>query len=172
MRHVSFVVLAGVGGSSERHGTLADLMASVPYLLSARLIPPLRVVNDVLRTGVHDAGMSGGCTWEPFEITASEWGEVAHALQALPRRRRCRFVEPPEWVKTFDDWNTWILIYNYGYPEEFRHLAQESRVLQRAHEAALKDGPADRAEALRLRAVEADEKLADFVMKHRRKKEQ
>ena len=19
----------------------------------------------------------------------------------------------------FDDWNTWILIYNYGYPEEF-----------------------------------------------------
>ena len=58
-------------------------------------------------------------------------GEVAHALQALPRRRICRFVEPPEWVKTFDDWNTWILIYNYGYPEEFRHLAQ------RAHEAAL-----------------------------------
>ena len=114
----------------------------------------------------------GGCPWEPFEITASEWGEVAHALQALPRRRRCRFVEPPEWVKTFDDWNTWILIYNYGYPEEFRHLAQESRALQRAHEAALKDGPADRGEALRLRAVEANEKLADFVMKHRRKKEQ
>ena len=57
------------GGSSERRGTVAELLESIPYLLADRLLPPLRVVNDVLRRGVHDAGMSGGCSWRPFEIT-------------------------------------------------------------------------------------------------------
>jgi hypothetical protein len=168
-RNVSFTILGGVGGSTKKRGTLADLLASVPYLLSARLIPPLRVVNDVLRKGVRDAGMSGGSAWEPFEITQPEWEDLAGALKALPSRRKCSFVEPPEWVTTFDDWSTWIMIFKYGYPENFRHLAQESRERQRAYQEALKAGNADRAEALHLRAIEADAKLADFVMTHRRK---
>ena len=153
----------------EKRGTLADLLASVPYFLSARLIPPLRVVNDLLGRGAHDAGMSGGCAWAPFEITRSEWDDLAKALQALPQRRRCRLVEPPEWVKTLDDWHTWVMIFNYGYPEEFRHLARESTELQRAHHQAMRAGNAELAEDLRARASEADAKLAEFVMAHRRK---
>lgn len=61
------------------------------------------------------------------------------------------------------------MIFKYGYPEEFRQAAQESSERQRAYEEALKSGNADRAEALRLRAIEADTKLSDVVMTHRRK---
>jgi hypothetical protein len=48
MREVSFSLSGGVGGSTERRGTVAELLESIPYLLSARLVPPLRVVDDVL----------------------------------------------------------------------------------------------------------------------------
>jgi hypothetical protein len=170
MRNVSFSVLGGVGGSTEKQGTVADLLDAIPYFLSAQLIPPLLVVNDLLRKGIRDAGMSGGCMWEPFEITQSEWADLANNLKALTSGKECRFVEPPEWVKTIDDWNAWIMIFKYGYPEEFRDIEKECRDLERARKQATKDGNTDLAEALRVRAIKADIKLAQFAMKHHRKK--
>jgi hypothetical protein len=171
MRNVSFSVLGGVGGSARKHGTLVDLLDAIPYLLSARLIPPVHVVNDALRRGTHDAGMSGGCQWEPFEITQSEWADLADTLAARTPRKRCTFVEPPEWVATFDDWNAWIMIFRYGYPEELRGLEKECRELEHAREQAIKDGNTGLAETLRVRALEADARLADCLMAHRRENE-
>lgn len=170
MRSVSFSVLGGVGGSTKQRGTVADLLDAIPYFLSPQLIPPLHVVNDLLRRGVRDAGMSGGCKWEPFEITHPEWVDLANDLKALTSERACKWVEPPEWVKTYDDWNAWVMIFKYGYPEDFREIERECRDLERAHKQATKDGNVDLAEELRLRALEADTKLAQFVMRHRRKK--
>ena len=46
MREISFTVLGGVGGESEEHGTVVELLSAIPYLLTAQLVPPLRVVND------------------------------------------------------------------------------------------------------------------------------
>ena len=77
---------------------MAELLESVPYLLAARLALPLRVVNDVPRRGFQDAGMSGGCTWRPFAIGESEWGDLARDLETRASGQRCQFVEPPDWV--------------------------------------------------------------------------
>ena len=169
MRTVSFSVLGGVDGETETRGTATDLPASIPYVLSAGLVPPLRVVNDLFRKGLHDAGMSGGCTWEPFEITQSEWAALANDLEARAPGERCEVVEPPEWVRTIEDWHAWILMFKHGYPEEFRHLDQESRSLERASAQAKKDGNTDLAEALHERAIEADRQLVELVMEHRKR---
>ena len=132
--------------------------------------PQLLVVNDVFRRGIHDAGMSGGCSWRPFEITQSEWGEVAGALHARHAEDRCQFVEPPEWVQTFDDWSSWILIFKHGVPGGVQAPERESRVLERAHRQPRRMVVMDLAEALRRARMRPTENSPDFVMKHRRKK--
>jgi hypothetical protein len=163
MRNVRFTVLGGADGSFEEHGTVSDLLSSVPYLLSARLVPPRHVVNDLLEKGGSDAGMSGGCTWDPFQITEQEWNDLVQDLH------ECEFVEPPEWVETIDDWNSWVMIFKYGYPEEFRDLEREHRELERAREGAASEGKADLAKELHARAIEVEERLAELAMKHRRR---
>ena len=115
----------------------------LPTVFSAQLIPPLHVVNDLLRRGVRDAGMSGGCEWKPFEITHPEWVDLANDLKARTSGKAC------EW-----------------------DIERECRDLERAHDQATKDGNADLAEELRARALEAATKLAQLLMEHRRRKEQ
>jgi hypothetical protein len=114
MRKISFAVLGGVGGSSEEQGTVVDLLSAIPYLLTAQLVPPLHVVNDLLMKGIYDAGMSGGCEWEPFHIDASEWNDFRRALAEPHSGAACEFVEPPDWVKTYDDWHSWVMTFKYG----------------------------------------------------------
>lgn len=169
MRNVVFTVFGGGDDSLETRGTLGDLLFSVPYLLSARLVPPLPVVNDLLETGGSDAGMSGGCTWEPFSITESEWNELVHELAARGSDDACAFVEPPEWVRTVADWSAWIMIFKYGYPEELRHIERECRELERARDQARNAGNVELAEELDARVTEADERLAQLIMDHRKK---
>ena len=164
---VSFTVLGGVGGSFERTGTVSDLLLSIPYLLSSQLIPPLRVVNDLLMKGICDAGMSGGCTWDPFQITESDWNDLKEEL-AAPSSGNREFVEPPTWVDTIDDWNSWVMMFKYGFPEEFRELEREYRRLAEARAEAMAKGRGDLVEQLHLSVIEAGNRLGDFVMKHRR----
>ena len=170
-RTVSFWVAAGAGDPTRKRGAMADLLEAVPYLLFARLVPPWHVVNDLLRSGGSDAGMSGACTWEPFEITRSEWADLARDLETLPPKRRCRIVEPPDWVQTFEDWHAWLMIFEYGLPDEYREVDRECRDLERARERAAKAGQTDLAEELRVRAGEAADRLSQLMMTHRRTKD-
>lgn len=169
MQKISFTVLGGVGGSSKQHGTVVDLLSAVPYLLTARLILPLHVVNDVLIKGIYDAGMSGGCKWEPFQIDASEWNELRRAFEASQSGEAHEFVEPPEWVKTIDDWHAWVMIFRYGYHEEFRHLDRECRELERARDQAANEGNEALAEELDERVMEAEAKIAQLAMNARKR---
>ena len=80
-----------------RTGSLAEFVLDVPYLLFNGVVPPLRILNAVLRTGGGDAGMSPGTGWKPFRITRQEYDELvrhlrAMDLKALRRRRRARYV--------------------------------------------------------------------------------
>ncbi len=47
--------------------------------------PPLHVINEELKTGGSNLGMSGGCFWKPFEITESEYRELADEMLTSPR---------------------------------------------------------------------------------------
>ena len=71
------------------HAALPEFLLSLPYLFllhgGEQPIPPLAVVNEVFKSGKWDAGMSGGCEWKPFEISAHEYSELVQALAAHPR---------------------------------------------------------------------------------------
>ena len=169
MKTVSYVVLGGMGGEFPEQGTVADLLAAIPYLLTARIIPPLHVVNDLLAKGLDDAGMSGGCQWEPFQITEAEWEDLASQLKSLPNDEACEFVQPPDWVEFLHDWQAWIMIHKYGFPEEFRAVDREVRELEHARTKALNEGNEDLVLELHLRVIEASNRLSDLVMDHRNK---
>src|SRR3989442_15293786 len=78
MREVTYAVLAGVGDDRHRRvQPLADFVLDVPNLIKPHdVIPPQRVLNDVLRRGLRYAGMIGACDWSPFELSAAEYDEL------------------------------------------------------------------------------------------------
>jgi hypothetical protein len=111
-------------------GTVVDLLERTPYLLAFGVVPPLHVLNDLLRRGKRDAGMSGGCRWEPFEIDDDEWAAARATLEAAARP--CRYVPPPSWVTTIGDWEIWLFEHVYGVPaDEHRRLVTRDAELQR-----------------------------------------
>jgi hypothetical protein len=72
--------------SSEPEPRKAELpffLLDIPYLFFEGIIPPLSVVNSVLRTGGGDAGMSPGTSWEPFVVTDREYAQLVQRLAAL-----------------------------------------------------------------------------------------
>jgi hypothetical protein len=169
MRTVNYVVLGGMGGEFPKQGTVADLLSAIPYLLTARIIPPRHVVNDLLARGRDSAGMSGGCEWEAFQIAESEWEDLASDLRSLPDGEACEFVRPPQWVENVDDWQAWIMIHKYGMPEEFRAVEREVRDLEHARKKAQDEGNEDLVLELHLRVIEAGGRLSQLVMDHRAK---
>lgn len=169
MRTISYIVLGGMGGEFPKRGTVADLLLEIPYLLTARIIPPLHVINDLLAKGLDDAGMSGGCQWEPLQITESDWDDLVLQLKSLPGDEACEFVRPPDWVETVADWWAWIMIHKHGMPEEFRLIEREVRELEHARQKALNEGNEDLVLELHLRAIEASNRLSQLVVDHRDK---
>lgn len=89
---------------THKHGTVKDLLFDVPYFFSNKdIIPPLAVLNDFLRKGICDAGMSGGCRWKPFELTENEFGELFEELLTEPTRKLL-LVEITDDLKTYEKW--------------------------------------------------------------------
>jgi hypothetical protein len=102
MRELTFVVEPGIGPEEmPQRGSLADLVLALPYVVMDAM-PPRRVLNDVLREGILQAGMSGGCLWEPFEIGAAEYEELVQELRR--GGRGLETPEPPDSVATYSDW--------------------------------------------------------------------
>jgi hypothetical protein len=156
--------LSGMGGYEERiDGDLGSLLREIPYLLINRLLPPRRVVNAILAQGFAEAGMSGGCDWEPFEIDEAEWEALRAALAADPDEP-VEYVESPAWVKTPSDWHVWVMEYGFGVPaEEHRRLARAYEEIDARVRAARRSG--DDAKVLELYAehAAAGDALAEFL---------
>lgn len=91
---------------------IAKLLLRIPYFIKASALPPCRVINDLLRRGVYDAGMSGHVSWNPFELDETEYGRVVNELQKL--RSGLLPDDSPLEVQTLDDWNNWRLIKQVG----------------------------------------------------------
>jgi hypothetical protein len=125
MRELTFVVEPGIGpGELPRHGSLAELVLALPYLVTEE-IPPRRVLNDVLRRGILDAGMSGGCIWEPFEVDDAEYQKLVQELQRRgtrpvlgrdPGGRPFAVPDTPDSVRTYAQW------VDYLYERRLGHL--------------------------------------------------
>lgn len=110
-------------GGIWTRGTLKDLLLATPYILQ-RFIPPFQVLNYLLKHGVpneffldgllpdgkvqYDAGMGGGCSWKPFEITREEYEELILDLLTDPESQFYIFDTPAE-VQTYKQWVEWKL---------------------------------------------------------------
>lgn len=72
-------------------------MLDIPYLLMFGVIPPVHVMNEILRSGGWDGGMGPGTSWPPFEISQTEYDELKVSLlkmelQDLRNNNEIRFV--------------------------------------------------------------------------------
>src|SRR5215217_1003703 len=82
MRDIRYKIHGAVGDDQRKYSSLSDLLFDIPaFSLSYRkIIPPFCVLNEVLAQGISDAGMSGGCKWQPFEISPEEYAELVEDL--------------------------------------------------------------------------------------------
>jgi hypothetical protein len=73
-----------LGSSTKRTQPLIDFVLDILYLMeNTGVVPPLVVLNTVLRSGGTGGGMGPGTTWKPFEISESEYAELVNALRIL-----------------------------------------------------------------------------------------
>ena len=76
---------------------LTEFVLDVPYLVFLGVIPPLYILNEVLKTGGGDGGMSPGTSWTSFAIAEEKYEALVSALVSLDlkklrRRGTIRFV--------------------------------------------------------------------------------
>lgn len=112
-RTVNYTLMAGTGpGRLRKSGSALSLLCSIPYFFLSEVIPPIGVVNEVLKQGVVDAGMSGGCRWKPFQLSVEEYAHLVGELQEL----KFADIAPPDWVKSRSDWHSWCCEITWGIP--------------------------------------------------------
>ena len=172
MRTLDYTLIPPIGDAeTATRGSVAALLRDVPYLLIGGLIPPLLVINEVLRKGMDDGGMSGGCRWVPFEITESEFAEVVRELEAQGDRegRPLRYEEPADWVANQSEWGIWVGERVYSIPSgERRRLSAEMTEVEKAmNEAAARGDEDTRIEHL-CRLSELGAEMSDFILRHRK----
>jgi len=61
---------------SSKNEELHRFLLDIPYLMYYGVVPSREAINEVLRTGGGDGGMSPGASWEPFELTEDDYWEV------------------------------------------------------------------------------------------------
>jgi hypothetical protein len=125
--------------------------------------------------GLYDAGMSGGITWDPFEIDQKEFDELVHGFVSL-NNAEYRLVPTPGWVKTNIHWLIWKMEYLYEIPsEEHIRLWEEDNHWSRLHKKAIEMGNTEQADEYYIKSIEAGTQLSKFFMTHieayRKKKE-
>lgn len=115
--------MAAVGpGQLRKSGSALSLLLSIPYFFVSEVIPPIFVINDVLKKGVVDAGMSGGCRWKPFQLDEEEYGDLVSKL----KEKKFAEITPPDWVRTHLDWQIWCREITWGIPAlEFKRRWDE-----------------------------------------------
>jgi hypothetical protein len=171
MRVLEYVVLHSVGGGeTAAQGTVVQLLLDIPYLIVGGFIPPLPVLNEVVGRGIADAGMSGGCRWEPFRLSDAEFAEVVAELSTRGGKRgeTLRFDPPPPWADTQRSWGVWLAYRLHSIPvDENLRLSRAMQQVTESMERAAKEGD----EVSRVKHLVELSRLAgawsDFVQKHR-----
>lgn len=91
MIQIRIKVVPGVGSSEGRWelvGFDEFLTRYSPGLSMAihtgKQFPPLHIINEELKSGGCDMGMSGGCHWKPFKLSEIEYKEIAKEMLTSP----------------------------------------------------------------------------------------
>jgi len=62
--------------------SLLGFVYDVPYFGPCGIFPPFHLLNDLLRRGGSQGGMSPGVTWEPFELSRQEYDVLVAAVRS------------------------------------------------------------------------------------------
>ena len=144
-------------------GSLSEMLTEMPYLLTHKIIPPLHVLNEVLGSGLIEAGANGGGSWEPFQIDEDEYDALVAELLAI-EDAGLRPVAPPAWVKSRADWNIWLMEVVYSVPvNEHRAMLEKMIELERASTAAYARGDKEAAQTLQTQALKASSALTEWL---------
>src|SRR2546427_12906337 len=85
MEKLEYIVTEPHSADAAVRGTLADLVLDAHLIAPCGLIPPFIVLQEQLRSGGGNAGMSPGCVWEPFELTEPDYSDMVGQLEMLTR---------------------------------------------------------------------------------------
>lgn len=167
MRRVSYT--QEPGGVAE--GTLLEFLMAIPNLLHGGILPPLRVLNNVLARGEFDAGPGGAVRWEPFQLTQAEFVELSGAFDELSEAS-VQAWDAPAWVQTYTDWSILLADKLFGVPAgQHRALHQQFEDFVTKRDAAIASEDEAGAKQWSDRADEAASILAKFLQEHLEKVE-
>ena len=107
MKVITFNVLSGIPEFNVlKTAPLIELIQDIPFLLSYKIIPSFKILNGILKSGVVNAGMDGGCEWLPFDVSIQEYEELVTEL--INFNSYLSQAEPPDWVNNYPDWQAWV----------------------------------------------------------------
>jgi hypothetical protein len=98
MRRVRYVRHEYPGRTSKREDSLLVLVYDIPYFGACGVFPPLHLLNQLLRSGGSQGGMSPGATWEPLSLSEHEYQALVAAVRAIaPKnlKKRARYAGLP-----------------------------------------------------------------------------
>lgn len=90
MKSISYTRHWSFNESEEVKGSLTSLLLDYPYSFSytdqignSQLIPSFDYINELLKSGGNDGGMSPGCTWESIHISKEDYIKLTKELTEL-----------------------------------------------------------------------------------------
>lgn len=67
----------------DRQAPLYAFVYDIPYFGVCSIFPPFHIANQYFASGGSQGGMSPGATWEPFEISESEYQDLVATIKEL-----------------------------------------------------------------------------------------
>jgi hypothetical protein len=92
---------------------LTKLLLRIPYFIAPGPIPPLWAMNEFLRRGKYDAGMSGCVKWKRFQIEEGQYADVVIELMRL--KPGLYELDPPPNIADYRKWSNWRNAIRVGY---------------------------------------------------------
>jgi hypothetical protein len=92
LRTVGYVRHPGPWHDPEpAENSLLAFVYDIPYFGACGVFPPFHLLNQQLRRGGSQGGMSPGATWDPFELSPEEYRDLVEAVQSVsPESLRVR----------------------------------------------------------------------------------
>ena len=156
----TFTIRSGNDASDiQTEGSVFDLLSHIPYLMHHHYVLPKIVVNSILRTGIWDSGMSGGCEWTPFELNEEDYIELLKEFEI----HGYSYIETPTWVVDRRIWQIYIFEIKHGIPHE-QHLVidQKIRTLEQSLKLATEHHDEAEQAKLMVELMHASDELNDL----------
>lgn len=165
MKIIKYEILVPLGGTNiTKKGDLLQFVTNLmPMLGTLNIIPPFRILNEILGSGQINAGMGGSCKWEPFKIEMKEYNELVQALRKVTETP-FRTITTPYWVRTRSEWHAYIYEEEMGIPSD-RHLQflEETEKWENLKSEALKAKDKGLAQQYHSKIIQAGVRLSRFL---------